>query len=103
MKDINPYLYHLIRDFLCLTCADGAAREDYPESTVPTLLFAVWPTVHLQVTGLSVDKEFVWRLACVMICPFFKSSLVFMCVCVHNCKETINTHHATSNVHAVVQ
>jgi len=59
MKDINPYLYHLIRDFLCLPCADGVAREDYPESTVPTLLFAVWPTVHLQVTGLSVDKEFV--------------------------------------------
>ncbi len=50
-KDINPFQCHLIWDFLCLTCADGAVGEDYPASTVLALLFAVWPKVHLQVTG----------------------------------------------------
>ncbi len=34
-----------------LSLSDRAVGEDYPASTVLALLFAVWPKVHLQVTG----------------------------------------------------
>lgn len=91
-KDINPFLCRLILDFLSLTCADGAVGEDYPASTVPALLFAVWPKVHLQVTGCLWTGSVCGILRVRNDQPSLVFFLNMACVCVFTTARKPLTH-----------